>query len=92
LERPTLLMNDTEFEILDELYFVISYTELVKIVDGDNQNLSSTLKSLYQNGWIKILSDVDNEWPIESLDFERDLPSAFFLITKKGLLAHNTSQ
>ncbi|MFY0600463.1 MAG: hypothetical protein JXR03_12395 [Cyclobacteriaceae bacterium] len=82
-------MSDDEFNVLDELYFVQSFDELIALSSYAEAPLLEVLKSLQKQDWIKILKDVDDEWPEANLTDDQ-IRSSFFLATKKGLLAHNS--
>jgi len=83
-------MSDLEFSILDELYFVKSFTELIEVCDLDNDELKKLLGKMHLKGWIKILKDSLNEVPEEDFDFEVLYKQYYYVASKTGLLAHNT--
>jgi hypothetical protein len=84
-------MSDEEFEILDELYFVISYQELKEGIDLSDRELFSLLKSLHQKGWIRIFENPDEEVKINFTDIGNRYTEYYYLASKKGLLAHNSN-
>lgn len=81
-------MTDLEFDLLDELYFVISFQEILVELNWTSDVLSQELEKLLQKEWIKT---IERETMLEltlvppSADYHKYL----FLATKKGLLAHN---
>lgn len=82
-------MNDQEIDLLDELYFVQSYSEVKSALDWKDTHLQKHLFSLNQKEYIKILINQDEEY-----DGDKDISSIpwndlYFLATKKGLLEHN---
>ena len=81
-------MTELEFDVLDELYFVLSYQQLVEACELDEQELVATLATLYEKGWVKVLQTVDDE-AIEPLDLPVKFHTYYYLATKKGLHAHN---
>ncbi|MEQ8471662.1 MAG: hypothetical protein RIC35_10765 [Marinoscillum sp.] len=83
-------MTDDEFEVLDELYFVTPFEQLLEETNMDSIKLVQILNSIYLKGWVKIMETVDDEVPKEKLDLENKAGSYFFLATKEGLLAHNS--
>lgn len=89
MEREEIQMTDDEFNVLDELYFVQSFEELVKLSGYDPDQLVPIISSLFDQGYIKIFKNMDDEWTVEELTKEC-YPISFFLATKKGLLAHNS--
>ena len=84
-------MTDQEFELLDELYFVISYQELKKNLAWDSNVLESNIKALVQKSWIKIMRnqdvEIEDKLALELTNFE----ACYFLATKEGLMKHNTN-
>jgi hypothetical protein len=80
-------MTNLEFDILDELYFVISFDELVQKSELKEDDLIVGLKSLYDKRWIKILKTHDEE--VFNVDLTVNYHNYFYLATKQGLLAHN---
>lgn len=83
-------MTDEEFDVLDELYFVISFEELKETTLMPEEKLISVLKSIYSAGWIKVMETVDDELPKSAIDLTNKASDYFFLATKSGLLAHNS--
>lgn len=81
-------MNDAEFDLLDELYFVQPYDSVKESLGWDDQMLLETLNSLYQEGMIKCLSSPDEE-RFDVVDLFADGKNLYYLATKKGLMAHN---
>ncbi len=82
-------MDDREFDLLDELYFVQEYSYLKQILGWEDVILLETLNSLYKKGLIKCLSRPDDE-RFDQVDVFLEGKNLFFLATKKGLMAHNT--
>lgn len=82
-------MNDKEFDLLDELYFVQGYDYLQETLGWEDEELMETLTSLYQKGMIKCLVGPDEE-RFDQVDIFKEGKDLFFLATKKGLMAHNT--
>jgi hypothetical protein len=84
-------VNDTEFDILDELYFVTSFLELRQNLGFADAQLCQSLKELVKCGFIKCLyPDPDSEIEFEESSFAENYRNYFFLATKKGLLQHNS--
>ena len=83
-------MTDIEFELLDQLYFVQTIDSLCNDVNMSNSEIVIELKRLFDKEWIKIL-DSDSETEItDPALWGKDLTNFYYLITKKGLFAHNT--
>ena len=82
-------MNDQEFDLMDELYFVQPYGYLLETLNWEEESLLSTLQSLYSQGYIKCLDDPDTE-RFGEVDVLKEGKKLYFLATKNGLMAHNT--
>ena len=83
-------MTNIEFEILDELYFVISFNELLVQLDFDKELLVNELRKLYQKGWIRIYDGIDKELENHVL-LDESFSKYQFLASKKGLFEHNSA-
>lgn len=81
-------MTELEFDVLDELYFVLSYQQLAEACEIDQRELVDTLANLYEKGWVKVLQTVDDE-ASEPLELQSKFNTYYYLATKKGLHAHN---
>lgn len=79
-------MEEAEFEVLDELYFVISYSDLLNSVDLEEDVLQRVLLQLLDKEWIRVYR---NEEEVEKPDLKNNFKSYFYLASKKGLFAHN---
>ena len=80
-------MEDAEFDVLDELYFVISYGDLFNNLDISEKILKEVLVKMVENGWLRIYNNMEEE--AEEIDLINNFRSYFYLASKKGLLAHN---
>ncbi len=80
-------MDEMEYDLLDELYFVISYEELSSNIDFEEEQIQKTLISLASKGWIRIYENSDKE--LDDFDLISNFKSYYYLASKKGLLAHN---
>jgi hypothetical protein len=83
-------MTDTEFEVLDELYFIESFDSLVKTLSMPEAQLKAVLAGLLEKGWIKCLSSATGDLPSDQEGFESQYKKYYYLATKAGLLAHNS--
>ena len=83
-------MTNIQFEIIDELYFVISFQELLAQLDLDIELLVDELHKLHQKGWIRIYDGIDKELENHMLIDESFLKYRF-LASKKGLSEHNST-
>lgn len=85
------MMNDVQFDILDELYFVISFDDLLKSLDLESEVLLENLKEMVKKGWVKCF-EIETELESSSISFDDSkFKNYFFLATKKGLFVHNTT-
>lgn len=80
-------MNALEYDIVSELYFIISYQELLSQVSIDETTLNHSLINLLQEGNVAQYSmndEFEKQIPVDI----KHLPDYAYLATKKGLLAH----
>jgi hypothetical protein len=84
-------MSDIEYQVLDELYFMISFHKLMEITELDEFSLKNCLRILISKGWVRCFKDAKGEKHIEDIDFDNKFADYQYLATKKGLLAHNTA-
>jgi hypothetical protein len=82
-------MSEAEFIILDQLYFVSSYKDVSDACGLDERSFADTLWGLINKGWVKCLSDPENEVEIEEDEFKSNYSNYHYLASKKGLLVHN---
>jgi len=82
-------MSDLEFDVLDELYFVTHYKELLVSTELDDSDLKPILKKIYSKGWLKCFSEPDSELDASSVDLEINFRNYYYLASKEGLKAHN---
>ena len=84
-------MTDEEFEVLDELYFVLSWDELQNATGKPKEQLIKVLIQLLEKGWIRVYRKMDDELSLDEIDLKDQSASYFYLASKEGLLAHNTT-
>ncbi|MDX5345911.1 MAG: hypothetical protein LPK19_01580 [Hymenobacteraceae bacterium] len=83
-------MTAQEFDILDELYFVTSFTELTASLNLKEEDLIQNLKTLLDKGYVKsYFPNPDAEHLLVAEKFEEEVRKCYFLASKAGLLAHN---
>ena len=82
-------MTNTQFEIIDELYFINSFDELRSKLDLNDTVLKVELRELIKIGWVKCVDLHDgNDIPAPADALAH--PEAYhYLATKAGLMAHN---
>ena len=83
-------MDDLKFEILDELYFVISFSDLQNTLGMEATLLKRELGELVAKKWVKCFSSVSDELPEEEIDYERNYQNYHYLASKEGLIEHNS--
>ena len=82
-------MTDEEYEIIDQLYFVVGYAELAGTATLQPVVIRQVLWDIIEKGWVKCLSGPETEiWPDED-EFARNYSNYYYLATKKGLFKHN---
>lgn len=84
-------MSDLEYDVLDELYFVQSYAQLRDTLKWDDNMLKSTLESLLRKDWIRCYSSPTEELLGDQIDLETGFHTYYYLASKSGLFAHNSS-
>jgi len=89
MEREKLLMSDVEFDVLDELYFVISFEALADSTQLHPEKLKEVLALLHEKGWLKVYKSASEELPDGFLNLKENAQELLFLASKAGLLAHN---
>lgn len=83
-------MSDIEYEILDELYFVIPYAELAARIELPEEELALHLKEMIKKGWVRFYKNSTDEVLQEDLKFDNNYKNYYYLASKAGLLAHNS--
>lgn len=84
------LMSDIEFDILDELYFIISFHDLLQKLQIEESVLKVELEKMYLKGWLRIM-EKKTENPVDNLDsFNKNYKFYNYLASKEGLFAHNS--
>lgn len=83
-------MTDLEFDVLDELYFVIAFQDLRSNLSIDEMELREVLYSMMEKGWVKCMRSFTEEATPHRDDFIRNYHNYQYLATKAGLLAHNS--
>lgn len=83
-------MTELEFDILDEMYFIISFDQLLKTVSCSEAELKEVLQKLLNKGWIKLAEPIESQTvPPVQFNISANPHRYHYLITKEGLLAHN---
>jgi len=82
-------MTDEEFDILNELYFLISFKELGDSCSLNSEKLKIILWNMIIKGWVNCFKNYDQEIVPTKEEFEYQFINYHYLASKKGLLAHN---
>ncbi len=85
-------MTDLEFDLLDELYFVNSYQSVADSLGWDESILVKTLHSVLDKGWLRCYKSPEEEIPEEEINLDSEYRKYFYLASKKGLFAHNSTE
>lgn len=83
-------MTDIEYDIIDELYFVISFEDLLRNVSIEEKVLVYQLKEMINKEWVRCFINISGDEPSKELDFENQYKNYYYLASKEGLKAHNT--
>ena len=84
-------LNDAQFQILDSVYFVESFQNIVEESGEKVPVVVDELRTMIDRGWIQVMMfDEDKGDYIRTSIYDTDhLEEYFFLATKAGLLKHN---
>jgi hypothetical protein len=84
-------MNEIAFDIIDELYFVMPFNDLVRLLNLPEADLCRHLQDLVVQGYVKcFFPDPDTEILYQEAEFTRRFREYYYLATKDGLVAHNS--
>lgn len=83
-------MTDIEFEILDSLYFLVSFEELKTELGYSEEILKKELLQLIKKGWVKFMEKITDREIDDLKEFEFHYNEYNYLATKEGLFAHNS--
>ncbi|MDN3203039.1 hypothetical protein [Algoriphagus sediminis] len=81
-------MNDDQFDLIDELYFVQDFDYLRETLGWADDHLIGVLQSLVDEGWVKVLKSPDEEL-FDKIDLKINGTTFMYLATKEGLMKHN---
>ena len=86
-------MTDQEFDVLDELYFVISFQDLMRNLSWPAEAVLPVLKELVSKELVKCIDPQSEEEVELSLsELDKQYHKILFLATKKGLMEHNSRE
>ena len=82
-------MSDTEFDLLEELYFIQTFDSLQNQLGWEEAELAGELHKLYVKGWLRCVSLQDGETPPQDPHIEVRYRDYHYVASKEGLMAHN---
>ncbi len=83
-------MTDREYEIVDALYFTVSFEYLEKELETEGPQLRDELLALIEKGWVKCF-EKNTEQEIETKELiNSNYKNYNYLASKKGLMVHNS--
>lgn len=85
-------MTDEEFDLIDQLYFVQSYTDLKQVTGLTNEALLELLQEIYEKGWLRPVALLDGDTPPDPISILSEGENYFYVASKEGLLAHNLGE
>ncbi|MEP2023155.1 MAG: hypothetical protein ABJH98_06105 [Reichenbachiella sp.] len=83
-------MSDLEFDILDELYFLIHYNDLKETLGLSDEDLKPILAKMVKKNWLRCYDEPDVELDAASIDIEINFRKYYYLASKEGLKAHTS--
>ncbi|MBX3100891.1 MAG: hypothetical protein KF690_00115 [Bacteroidetes bacterium] len=84
-------LTDIQFRILDALYFVEPFDNIVSEVGGSPAVVAAELKELITRRWVQVMAfDPRSQDYVPTFFHDADNMHAYhYLATKEGLLKHN---
>jgi len=83
-------MSDHEYDVLDELYFLTEYKELIEKLGMDDQEIKPVLVKLFNRGWLRCYLEPNEELEEDQVDLEINFRKYSYLASKAGLKAHTS--
>ena len=83
-------LSEIEFEVLDELYFLVSFEELVNILGMDQIKLKQVLGKMVEKRWVKCYRGPEQDIDYHDVDFLNQFDKYHYLASKEGLFIHNS--
>ena len=83
-------LSEIEFEVLDELYFLVSFEELVNILGMDQIKLKQVLGKMVEKRWVKCYHGPEQDIDYHDVDFLNQFDKYHYLASKEGLFIHNS--
>ncbi len=83
-------MSDLEFDILDELYFLIHFNDLKDTLGLSDEDMKPILAKMVRKNWLRCYTEPDVELDATSIDIEINFRKYYYLASKEGLKAHTS--
>lgn len=83
-------MTAIEFDLLDELYFLVSFDHLLHETPYQEQEIRDILKKMIDKGWVRCYHPSREEVLTDLSNFSTEYRKYRYLASKEGLLAHNS--
>ena len=83
-------LSEKEFEILDELYFLVSFEELANTLDMEQNILKQVLGGMIEKRWVKCFTEPEQDIDYHDVDFLNQFDKYHYLASKEGLFIHNS--
>ena len=74
--------------MLDELYFVIPFSQLQSTLELKEDELRNVLQTLFRKGWVQCM-DGENRLTTDEVDLAHRYKEYLYLATKEGLMSHH---
>jgi hypothetical protein len=85
-------MTDEEFDLIDQLYFVQSFPDLLQVTGLEEDTLLELLQQLFAKGWLRTVALLDGDTPPDPIAILTEGINYFYVASKEGLLAHNLGE
>lgn len=83
-------MSDHEYDVLDELYFLIEFKELIYKLGMEDNEIKPVLIKLFNRGWLRCYEEPEKELENDKVDLEINFRKYLYLASKAGLKAHTS--
>jgi len=85
-------VSDLEFDVLDELYFLIPFEDLLEKIGLSDNEIKPILVKLLRKDWIRVYQEPQEELETGQVDLEIHFRDYYYLASKDGLRAHTTEE